>query len=175
VELAKGIGYLLEAWKRLLLPNAELLLVGEIRPEMNSLLRTFQSSNIRVVGRLEPKEVAKCYRESQLFVFPSVNEGLASVILEAMASGLPVAATKESGAEDCLTEGKDGFVLPARNVDALAAAISWCFQHPDERLAMGRAARVKVEEQFTLSHYEERQIAMYRSHANSAREHLAGA
>ena len=168
VELAKGLGYLLKAWKQLSLRKAELLLVGEVRPEMNNLLRTFGGSNIKVMGKLEPEKVAECYQESNLFVFPSGNEGFGLVLLEAMASGLPVAATKESGAEDCVTEGKDGFILPARNPDALARAILWCYQHPHETLAMGRAARVKVEEQFTLPHYEERQIAMYRSHARSS-------
>jgi glycosyltransferase involved in cell wall biosynthesis len=165
VELAKGIGYLLEAWKRLALPNAELLLVGEIRPEINFLLRDSGGANVRLAGILPPEEVAKCYRESSLLVFPSVNEGFGLVLLEAMASGLPVAATDKSGAEDCITQGKDGFVVPARNVDALAETILWYFRHRDETLAMGRAARVKVEQQFTLSHYEERQIALYRSYA----------
>jgi glycosyltransferase involved in cell wall biosynthesis len=163
VELAKGVGYLLEAWKRLELVRAELLLVGEVKPEMDSLLKSCAGAKVRLAGVLRPKEVTKSYWESNVFVFPSANEGLALVLLEAMASGLPVIATEKSGAGDCVTDGKDGFVVPARNVDALADRILWCYQHPHETMMMGRAARARVERQFTHAHHEERQIAWYQS------------
>ncbi len=168
VEIAKGLGYLLAAWKQLSLPHAELVLIGEIRPEMYSLLKDCSNLNIRAMGLLPPEEVALFYRESNLFVFPSVNEGLASVLLEAMASGLPIAATRESGAEDCVTEGVDGFVVPGRSVEALVGTILWCYEHPSEIFDMGRAARAKVESRFTLSHYEDRQIALYQHHGLGA-------
>jgi starch synthase len=163
IELAKGVPYLLQAWKRLRLPRAELLLAGEIMPEITSLLRSCADDCIKPLGNLPLEKVAECYRDSSLFVFPSVNEGFGLVLLEAMACGIPVVATDKSGAQDCVTEGQDGFVVPARNSDALAEAILWCYQHQDQTMAMGKAARAKVEGQFTLSHYEERQIALYRS------------
>jgi alpha-maltose-1-phosphate synthase len=163
IELAKGVGYLLQAWKRLALPNAELVFVGEVKPEMNSLLRSHADSTVRMTGVLPHKEVAAHYRESDIFIMPSVNEGLAQVMLEAMASGLPVVASDLSGADDCITEGKEGFIVPARNVDRLAEAILWCYRHPDEIRAMGLAARARIESQFTLEHYNQRQIALYRS------------
>ena len=109
------------------------------------------------------QELAERYRESDLFVFPSVNEGLAQVSLEAMASGLAIVASDYSGADDCVTEGKEGFIIPIRDVDRLAEAIQWCYQHPDETRAMGRAARTRIESHFTLEHYNQRQIALYRS------------
>ena len=108
------------------------------------------------------------YRESDLFVFPSVNEGLAQVLLEAMSSGLPVVASDHSGADELVTEGRDGFIVPVRDVDRLAEAIVWCYQHRRETQAMGRAARAKMESQFTLEHYNQRQIALYRSLATAA-------
>jgi glycosyltransferase involved in cell wall biosynthesis len=80
-----------------------------------------------------------------------------------MASGLPVVASDYSGAVDIVTEGKEGFIVPARDVDRLAEAISWCYHHPDDLRLMGRAARAKIESQFTLDHYSQRQIALYRS------------
>src|SRR6202050_302273 len=163
VELAKGVGYLLQAWKRLGLPNAELVLVGEVKPEMNSVLRSHADSTVRMTGILPHDQVAAQDRKSDIFIMPSVNEGLAQVMLEAMASGLPVVASDLSGADDCVTEGKEGFIVPARNVDRLAEAILWCYQHPDEICAMGLAARARIESQFTLDHYNQRQIALYRS------------
>jgi glycosyltransferase involved in cell wall biosynthesis len=166
VELAKGIGYLLKAWRCLELPNAELLLVGEVKPEMERLLKRYACANVRLAGVLPAEKVAEWYRKSSVFVFPSVNEGFGLVLLEAMASGLAVVASEESGARDCVTEGKDGFVVKPRNVDTLAERILWCYQHRDEMRAMGRSARMKVEQHFTLSHYEERQIVLYRTLGN---------
>jgi glycosyltransferase involved in cell wall biosynthesis len=80
-----------------------------------------------------------------------------------MASGLPVVASDLSGASDCVTEGKEGLIVPARDVDRLADAILWCYQHREETRAMGLAARTKIENQFTLEHYNRRVIALYRS------------
>lgn len=163
VELVKGVGYLLQAWKRLALPRAELVLVGGIKPQMKSLLNTYVDSSVRLAGFLSPREVAECYRSSTLFVMPSPNEALAQVLLEAMACGLPTVSTDRAGAVDCLENGKEGLIVPARDVDALADAILWCYQHPDESQAMGRAARERIEREFTLEHYNQRLIALYRS------------
>ena len=163
VEVVKGVGYLLRAWKRLALPRAELLLVGEVKPEMEPLLRSCAGANVRLAGALRPEEVVERYRESSVFVFPSANEGFGLVLLEAMSCGLPVIATEKSGAPDCVADGKEGFVVPSRDVDALAERILSCYQHPQETADMGRAAREKIEQHFTLSHYEERQISWYRT------------
>jgi glycosyltransferase involved in cell wall biosynthesis len=163
VEFAKGVGYLLEAWKRLGLAGAEFVLVGEMKPQMKSLLRDYENCGVRVAGIQSQSEVARCYRESNLFVMPSLNEGLAQVLLEAMASGLSVVATDRTGANDCIEDGKEGFVVPARDVDALANAIQWCYEHREESQAMGRAARARIESEYTLEHYNERVIQMYRS------------
>jgi len=166
VELAKGIGYLLTAWKRLALPNAELVLIGKVYPETNLLFTKYRAENVRLLGRLPAEEVAKQYQKSSLLVLPSVHEGFGLVLLEAMASGLPVVATDRSGAVDCVEAGKEGLVVPARNAEALAEAILWCYQHRDRSRTMGRAARTKIEQRFTLAHYEARQIALYRSLAS---------
>ena len=170
VEPAKGVGYLLEAWKRLNLPRAELVLVGTAPPEMEPLLRTYANCNVRLTGFLSSREVARCYRESNLFVHPSPNEGLSQVLLEAMASGLPAVATNMTGAGECMTHGKHGLIVPARDVDALADAILWCSRHPDEIQSMGHAARARIESEFTLDHYNQRVMALYRAVAGTRPE-----
>ena len=163
VELTKGVGYLLQAWKRLALPNAELVLVGEVRKEVRPLLDACSGSTVRTAGPLSAEQVAAQYRECDLLVMPSVNEGLSQVLLEAMSSGLPVVASDMTGAEECVTDGKEGFIVPARDVDRLAQAILWCHQHREEARAMGRAGRERIEREFTLEHYNQRQMALYRS------------
>jgi glycosyltransferase involved in cell wall biosynthesis len=161
VELAKGVPYLLQAWKQLDLADAELVLAGEIAPEMDPLIKKYALPSVRLTGILPPSEVAECYRACDLFAFPSVNEGLARVLFEAMACGLPVVATEKSGAEDLITQGVEGTIVPARDAGALAAAILWHYRNPQATADMGKAARAKVEQHFTLAHYEERMIAVY--------------
>jgi glycosyltransferase involved in cell wall biosynthesis len=162
IEAPKGITYLLQAWKCLGLRNAELVLVGRIFPEIfNSLEVKKSATSIRCTGILSREEVAKCYQESDLFVLPSVSEGLSLALLEAMSSGLPAIACRETGAEDCIVPGKNGLLVDGKDVDALASAILWCYEHPAERVALGLAARKRIEETFTLSHYAERMAALY--------------
>ena len=163
IELSKGITYLLQAWQLLALPGAELVLIGPVQPDVKPILKRYASSNVTLTGALSPREVADQYRAASVFVHPSPNEGLGLVLLEAMACGVPVIATDRTGAEDCVTQGKDGLVVPARRVSELADAILWCFRHQHELPAMGRAARQKVEQGFTRAHYEERQVAVYRA------------
>jgi glycosyltransferase involved in cell wall biosynthesis len=163
VELAKGVVYLFEAWKQLALPDAELVMIGEVAREMTSLIRDYAMPNVRFAGYLPADQVRDWYRRSDVFAFPSVNEGLARVLLEAMATGLPVVATAASGAEECVTPGKDGTIVPARDPHAMAEALLWHFENRDAIRAMGTAARLKVEEHFTIAHYEERVIGFYQS------------
>ena len=163
VELAKGLGYLLEAWKRLALPKAELVLAGTVQADVRGSLKNCADANIKLAGFLSPQQLAECYRESNLFVFPSSAEGFGQVLLEAMACGVPVAGSDRSGAIDCVSEGVDGFVVPARNVEQLADAIVWGYRHREELQEMGRAARAKIEKQYTLQHYYQRMINLYRS------------
>jgi glycosyltransferase involved in cell wall biosynthesis len=161
VELAKGLGYLLQAWKRLALPQAELVLMGEVKPDTRAMLEGLKS--VRLTGFLTPQELAERYRESDIFIFPSVSEGFGLVLLEAMACGLPVIAVEGTGADHCVSDGKEGFVVPVRDAERLAESILWCYQHREETRAMGRAARARIEREFTLEHYNQRQIALYRS------------
>jgi len=162
IEAPKGMHHLVTAWKRLALPDAELVLAGRVVCEMAGLLTEGPRSGIRLAGILSPERVLQCLQESDLFVLPSVNEGLSLALLEAMACGLPVVACRDTGAEDCVTPGKEGLLVPGRNTEALAEAIRWCHGHRDEVAAMGRAARARIEREFTLSHYEERLKELYR-------------
>jgi glycosyltransferase involved in cell wall biosynthesis len=162
VELAKGVPYLLQAWKQLDLADAELVLTGEMAPEMGAVIKEYALPNVRFTGPLPAAQVVECYRASDLFAFPSVNEGLARVLFEAMACGLSVVATDRSGAEDLITRGVEGTIVPARDAVTLAAAILWHYKNPEATRAMGKAARARVEQQFTLAQYEERMIGVYR-------------
>ena len=169
VDLGKGIVYLLKAWKMLALKDAELIMAGQVTAEMNAIVRDYTSPGVQFKGLLSPAQLAETYRNADVFAFPSVNEGLARVLLEAMASGLPVVATDCSGAADCITPGVEGAVIPARDADALAQALLWHYQNREATREMGKAARARVEAEFTVAHYEERMIRAYREVLNRRR------
>ena len=90
--------------------------------------------------------VAAALRAADVFVFPSLFEGMARAVLEAMASGLPVITTKEAGYEGVIRNGENGFLVPARDPAAIAEVIRYLAQHPSEISKIGQAARKTAEE-----------------------------
>jgi glycosyltransferase involved in cell wall biosynthesis len=163
IEIAKGVGYLLQAWKQLGFRNAELILIGEVTPEMASLIRKHAATGVRFTGFQPAEQVRNWYRGSDVFAFPSINEGLARVLLEAMATGLPVVATAASGAEDCVTPGRNGTIISARDVDAMAEALLWHYQNRRASREMGAAARTAITSHFTIAHYQQRMLGFYQA------------
>lgn len=153
----KGVHVLLEAWKKLNLPDAELVLVGSVHDEIKPTLDAMATPSVRLVGFT--RSVQDELRRSAVFVFPSECEGFAKSTLEAAACGLPLIATRESG--DAIVNGETGLCVPANDVDALAAAIERAAKHRDEFVRMGLNARALVERQFTWDHYRERVMAGY--------------
>jgi len=140
----KGLSYLLEAWKRLALPGAELVLVGR-GPQDDNLLRQY-AGQYRLTGSLNSRALMReMFQRCHLCVVPSLIEGFGMVYLESMASGTPVIGTVNSGAADVVTEGADGFVVQIRDIDALMEKIRWSYEHRKELTEMRAAARRKAE------------------------------
>jgi glycosyltransferase involved in cell wall biosynthesis len=149
----KGAHYLLEAWRRLSLGEAELVLVGS-----RELPRVWLERGGSAVSHIAPvprAALAGHYRSASVFVFPSLVEGLPLVALEAMACGLPVVATREAVGSDLVQDGVEGFLVPSRDVEALAEKLEWCRTHPEGLAEMGRAARRRAEQQ-DWPHYRAR-------------------
>lgn len=139
----KGVHYLLRAWQKLKLPQAELLCVG-----FNEFPSTWLSQYQEIfnyVPSVPHSALNQYYSCANVFVFPSLVEGLALVLLEAMACGIPIITTTHSGGPDLITDGVEGFIIPIRDVDAIAQKLEWCYSHPEALAEMGRAARRKAE------------------------------
>lgn len=139
----KGVHYLLEAWRSLSLPEAELHLIGvnEFPPGWLPP----GNPQIHYHGSIPHAQLLPHYRRASLFVFPSLIEGLALVQLEAMACGLPLLTTANAGATDIITDGVEGWIIPAGDVGALVAKLRWAYAHPEELQRMGQAARQRAE------------------------------
>lgn len=155
----KGVPQLIEIWKKLRLPDAELVLVGAVHEEIKPFLRDAAAANIRVVGFT--RAVEREYRAASVHVFPSTCEGSAKATYEAAACGLPQIVTRESG--DVVLEGVNGLVIPAENPDALAAALQRLHGDADLRARLGAAGRERVLANFTWAHARARLWDAYRT------------
>lgn len=135
--LRKGIPYLFEAFRKLAAP-ARLRLVG---PTYKGVFDAAGGvpEGVEVTGPLRGAELAAAYEQADLFVLPSIEEGSAFVVWEALAAGLPVVVTDRVGA-DQVVDGVSGFVVGARDVDALADRLTRLAGDPALRLEMGSSA-----------------------------------
>jgi alpha-maltose-1-phosphate synthase len=141
--LRKGLWYLLEAWKKLAPKNAELLLVGNAYPDAIPFLRELPVG-VKRIGRVDHATLRSLYRQADLFVLPSLEEGMSRAVLEAMAAGLPVLVTCETGVTEFMVDGEDGRVVPSADADALAQALEWAMQRREHLPELGRNARLRV-------------------------------
>jgi len=97
--------------------------------------------------------------ESEVFVFPSYFEGFALVLLEAMASGLPVITTTATAGPDITTPGEDGWVIEPGKLDALIEAMRFCLENRDRVTEMGANAR-RTAERFSWDAYGDRWVTI---------------
>lgn len=161
LSVRKGIGYLLEAMSRLNLPDSEVVLRGTLLPESRGILSRYEGQ-FRIQGALPRAEMRDLYSQASVFVLPSIEDGFGQVIVQAMACGVPVITTTNSGGPDVITDGKDGFIVPVRDVRAIAERLDYLYRHPDERAAMGRAALETVRTWNGWERYTSQVLDTYR-------------
>jgi glycosyltransferase involved in cell wall biosynthesis len=128
LSLRKGIPYLLEAFRliRKEVPDARLLLTNAVMDSAKPILRRFNDLPIEWAPGLPHDRLAERLRSADLFILPSLEEGLVRTALEAMACGLPVILTPNTGSSDFVTEGSNGSIVPIRDPQAIAqAALAW--------------------------------------------------
>lgn len=144
LSVPKGIRDLLEALASLKLPNFELVLVGGLEKVVKPLLARFEGG-FRYLGFIPRTRLAQVYSQASVLVLPSIQEGLALVQAQAMACGVPVVATTNTGAADLFTDGKEGYIVPIRDPHALRESVLHLYQHPDVRARMAQAALERVQ------------------------------
>lgn len=142
----KGVPLLLEAWRKLNLKNAELWLVGPVPEAARSLIPDLPG--LKVLGRRAHQELPELLRQCDVLVFPSYCEGFALVLLEALASGMPVITTDATAGPDLIADGVEGRLIASGDLDALSEAMLECARDPDRVERMSVAAR-RCAERFT--------------------------
>jgi len=106
--------------------------------------------NLKNIGAVPYSYMPKVYQDADILLFPTVREGLPLSVLEAMACGMPVAASNCSSLPELISDGKGGFLCPIGDVEAFAEKINLLADSPKLRHEMGEYNRSKVEKMFTI-------------------------
>lgn len=140
IRLLKGIQYLLRAWEEggwCDESESELQLCGRVSSDIRPILERLKSDNVHLQGYVDPREY---YCQSSVFVLPSISDGFGKSALEAMSCGLPVIVTENCGVVDVITDGYDGFIVPACDSNAIVDRLRYLHEKPSEQRRIGANA-----------------------------------
>ena len=137
------------------------MLIGAINEEMEPFFKKYEGK-FKYLGHIPQKELYKYYSQGSVFVIMSIEEGLALVQPQAMACGLPVIATTNTGGEDIIRDGKDGFIIPIRDVEKLKEKLLYLYKNPGICKQMGQSAKERVSSGFTWDDYGEKMVMEYK-------------
>ena len=168
----KGMEYSIKAVAKVAAqyPAIQYVIVGEgpLRSQLEDLIHKLgMEKHIRLAGALPSDEVRELMNRADIFILASVTaesgdqEGIPVSLKEAMATGLPVISTRHSGIPELVQDGVSGFLVPERDVDALAEKCEYLVVHPQRRAEMGRAGREFVEENFEISKLNQKLVELY--------------
>lgn len=139
--------------------QCEIIGKGGLRDSLNQLIVDLgMQQQVRLVGPKPQDQVLDAYRRATVFALPCLigsdgnRDGLPTVLLEAMATGLPVISTNLTGVPEIIDHGENGLLVPPRNAPELARALAELLANPARRDQMSRAARQKAKEQFDVRH-----------------------
>ena len=174
----KGICYLIEAAKYLSADKFEIRIVGEgdlteeLKAQAAQLEGDKNAASIVFTGKLVAPELAREYREANVFVLPAIvdhkgdTEGLGVVLIEAMELGLPIVASNVGGIPDVVVNNESGILVPEKDPVALADAIKRIESDPQYTARLLEGARNRIAEHFTWDNITRRQIEIYEQLTN---------
>lgn len=139
----KGLSYLFEAVRLAGSGHFAVKLFGRGFID-RELISHYSDLDLEVNEGLDRADVVSSLHRSDVFVLPSLTEGFAQVILEAMSAGLPVITTTNTCGPDVINEGQHGFLMAIRDVEGLAGKLSWCLENREILYNMGEMAAAKA-------------------------------
>jgi glycosyltransferase involved in cell wall biosynthesis len=163
----KNVETLLEAARLLLekgMDNFELQLIGDGERRSNLERLTVEKELTRHVyflGWVDRETIIARYRQADLFVTATTWEGMPNTVLEGMACGLPVVATRASGLGELVQEGVNGFLVDINDPAALAERMADLINNPYERQRMGKESRKIAEREFAWEYVTEQYVEIY--------------
>lgn len=161
ISFRKGCHYLLDAWNHLKLDNAELVLIGHVEKEFEVFLNQYDGKDFRIISYISQTELVDYYRNATAFILPSLAEGSARVIYEAMACSLPVIYTDMAGS--IARNEIDGLEIPAFNREAIEEAILQLYKNRELGHQMGNSGHEWVKN-YSKENYRKRIQDIYRQY-----------
>ena len=162
----KGFQFLIRALPAILEQAAhdfEIEIVGD-GPYQSELLKLTESlgvsAHVQWAGSVPYSELPEKYRDADIFILPSLAEGMPLVVLEAMGTGLPIVASRVQGMDELVAEDINGALFPAGDVDGLARALVKLINAGDSRIEMGKASVARVAP-YDWKHIAEAYLALY--------------
>jgi len=150
----KGVYDLLDAFEKLIpdFPSARLILGGdgEVNKVRKLVVKKKLKERINVLGWVSGEQKIKVFRESDIYVLPSYNEGLPGSILEAMAAGVPIISTPVGGIPEAVIENRNGYLVNPGDVDDLSKKLKILCQNKKLREKMGKESRDIIKEKFEI-------------------------
>jgi glycosyltransferase involved in cell wall biosynthesis len=139
----KGLGDLFAAMRLLNTKEVELVVMGSLQAPIEFYRKEYAGFEYEP-GRPH-KEVLALMRSCDVFCLPSIVEGRALVMQEAMSQGLPIIITPNTGGEDLIIEGETGFLIPIRSPECIAEKITWFLENREEIQRMGAKAKLHAQ------------------------------
>lgn len=164
ISFRKGCHYLLDAWEKLSLKDANLTLIGHIEKEFNVYLKNYKGKNYHIINYISQDDLKRYYSSATVFILPSLAEGSARVIYEAMACSIPVIYTEMSGS--IARNGIDGFEIPAFNTDAIIEKLRYVYRNIDDCIKLGRNGKEWVKN-YSKEKYRENIKSVYKKYIKS--------
>jgi len=162
----KGLKYLIQSIPKVIQNKniVKFIIVGDgpIRKKLETIAKKLRIEHVvDFQGFVSEEKLLKLYNKADIFVLPSLFEGFGNVITEAMASGLPVIATKVGAISEIVIDGKTGFLVPSKDSTALADAITKLIFDTKLRRKMGKAGRKRAETFYSWNKIVEEYLVVY--------------
>lgn len=159
ISFRKGCHYLLKAWENLGFNDAELVLIGHVEKEFEVFLRDYKGNNYNIIPYMAQTELIRHYKGASAFILPSLAEGSARVIYEAMAGGLAVIYSDMAGS--IARNGIDGIEIPAFDQKAIEEAILKLYEDRELGRQMGLHGQEWVKN-YSKENYRKRIQELYK-------------
>lgn len=167
----KGGKYLLEAMPKITkkIPEAKLIIVGAPNKVQSMLIKPYirnkgLEKNIKIIKYLPPAEMAKLYADANVFIMPSIIEGLGQVFMEAMAENTPVIGTNVGGIPEIITK-ETGILIPPKNAEQISNAILKLLSNPKMAREMGNNGKKRVQKMFSKEIMAKKILNVYKETA----------
>lgn len=160
----KGPQLLLPAWRGMRTkPPLRIAGDGPLLQKLSADLKASSLPRVEMLGRCSPDAIRLLMQGARFLVFPSMwYEGFPMTIAEAFASGLPVVSARLGSMVELVRDGETGLHFEPGNAADLAAKVEWAWNHPDEIMQMGHAARAEYEAKYHPSANYEMLVKIYR-------------